>query len=336
MTPSRAGRCAAIAVAVSMAAASPGLAAEPMPVEVTSRPLSSFHLLSDETRFGALEYVGGFSMQGDSRVFGQLSAMRFLTPGGSFLGVADHGYWFAGRIERDGTGVPTGVADFTMTAMVDAEGRVLTDKERVDAEGLDIGGGVATVSFERRHRISEYALEPPAMGPPLRDLDFIVPRGELRFNAAFETVLRAHPHGIHEGARIAITERSIDTDGNIFAAILEGPERGIFKVARSDDFDVTDGALLPDGDLLLLERRFRATQGVAMRLRRIYGESVRRGALADGPVLLEAGMAHQVDNMEALDVWRREDGATIVSIMSDDNQSFLQRNLYLEFMLVED
>jgi hypothetical protein len=53
-------------------------------------------------------------------------------------------------------------------------------------------------------------------------------------------------------------------------------------------------------------------------------------------VLLEAGMAHQVDNMEAIDVWRREDGATMVSIMSDDNQSFLQRNLYLEFMLVED
>jgi len=44
-------------------------------------------------------------------------------------------------------------------------------------------------------------------------------------------------------------------------------------------------------------------------------------------------MNHQIDNMEAMDVWRRADGALIVSLMSDDNRSFLQRSLYLEFLL---
>jgi hypothetical protein len=39
--------------------------------------------------------------------------------------------------------------------------------------------------------------------------------------------------------------------------------------------------------------------------------------------------------MEGLDVWRREDGTTILSLISDDNQSFLQRTLYLEFALRE-
>jgi hypothetical protein len=39
--------------------------------------------------------------------------------------------------------------------------------------------------------------------------------------------------------------------------------------------------------------------------------------------------------MEGLDVWRRADGALMVSIVSDDNRSFLQRNLYLEFRLEE-
>jgi hypothetical protein len=39
--------------------------------------------------------------------------------------------------------------------------------------------------------------------------------------------------------------------------------------------------------------------------------------------------------MEGLDIWRRSDGALMVSIISDDNQSLLQRNLYLEFRLDE-
>src|SRR5690606_4447280 len=116
-------------------------------------------------------------------------------------------------------------------------------------------------------------------------------------------------------------------------AILEGPERGVFKVRRTDDYDVTDGVFLPGGDLLLLERRFSLPQGVGMRLRRIAGETVRNAALVDGETLMEASLAHNIDNMEGFDVWRRGDGALIVSLMSDDNQSFLQRTLYLEFVL---
>jgi hypothetical protein len=46
-------------------------------------------------------------------------------------------------------------------------------------------------------------------------------------------------------------------------------------------------------------------------------------------------MSYQIDNMEGLDVWRRADGVLMVSIVSDDNQSLLQRNLYLEFRLDE-
>ncbi len=77
-------------------------------------------------------------------------------------------------------------------------------------------------------------------------------------------------------------------------------------------------------------------EGVKMRLRRILGENVAKGAVADGPVLLDADMDYQIDNMEAMDVWQRADGAVMVSLMSDDNHSMLQRNLYLEFVLHED
>ena len=77
-------------------------------------------------------------------------------------------------------------------------------------------------------------------------------------------------------------------------------------------------------------------EGVKMRLRRVEAEGIVEGAVVDGPVLMDADMGYQIDNMEAMDVWQRADGAVMVSLMSDDNHSILQRNLYLEFILHED
>ena len=100
-------------------------------------------------------------------------------------------------------------------------------------------------------------------------------------------------------------------------------------------FDVTDGDFLPDGDLLLLERRFTLASGVGLRIRRIDGASLKPGAVVDGEIILEAGMSEEIDNMEGLDVVVGEDGSTRIVLVSDDNHSILQRNLMLEFRLVD-
>jgi len=305
-------------------------------MEIRARPITQFRIGSSERKFGTLEFVGGMEMTSRGRNFGSLSAFRFLKPGSEFIGVADTGFWFFGTIEHDAEGKPSGVADFRMMEMVGDAGVSTHDKWDSDAEGLAVRGDIATASFERGHRVSEYKIDPDGMGPPLRNLDFVIPSRELRQNRGMETIAHADPNGIHAGGRVVVSEKSLDKDGNIYAAIIEGPDKGLFTVKRNGEFDITDGAFLPDGDLLLLERSYSMARGVAMRLRRIYGESIRKGALADGPVLLEANMAYQIDNMEGLDVWRRGDGALIVSIISDDNHSILQRNLYLEFKLLEE
>ena len=328
---------AGLLLALAFAFSAPAARAEPaFAVAVDSRPIANFMLGSSQTRFGALDFVGGFEMRSEAPAFGQLSALRFLAPGGAFAGVADHGDWFFGRIVRDDSGVPLGLADFRMQPMVDRAGGIVDDKQLADAEGLEVGDdGVATVSFEREARLSEYRLGPDGAGRPLRDLDFVIPRRELRFNRGMETVVRAPADGPLRGARIVVAERSIDGDGNLFAAIVEGPGKGVFKVRRTDGFDVTDGAFLPDGDLVLLERRLSLASGIGMRLRRISGAAIAPGALVDGEVLMQADLAHRIDNMEGLDAWRREDGATVLSLISDDNQSFMQRTVYLEFLVSE-
>ena len=312
---------------------------QPAPVdqiEISARPITQFDIGREDNRFGPLEFVGGLELTSSSRDLGALSAFRFLTPGADFIGVADTGFWFFGTIVRDAEQRPEGMENFRLEQMVDDSGQSVDRKWLVDAEGLAVKDGIATVGFERNHRIAQFRIEPGGMKAPMRELDFLVPTYELRKNRGFETVVYGQPHGQHDGGLVIVSEKSLDKRGNNFAAIIEGPNQGVFTVKRNGEFDITDGAFLPNGDLLLLERSYRMAEGVKMRLRRIFGESIARGSVADGPVLLEADMGYQIDNMEGMDVWRRADGALIVSLISDDNHSILQRNLYLEFILHED
>jgi hypothetical protein len=87
---------------------------------------------------------------------------------------------------------------------------------------------------------------------------------------------------------------------------------------------------------LILERRFSLLRGVGMRIRRFPLDRVEPGAVLDGTVLIEAGNGHRIDNMEALAAHRNTAGETILTILSDDNFSVLQRTLLLRFALVED
>ena len=308
------------------------------PMEISVRPITQFQIGRDVRNFGPLEFVGGLEMTSYARDFGGLSSFRFLKPGSDFIGVADTGFWFFGTISRDDRQRPSGVKNFRMTQMVGEKGQPLDRKWDADAEGLAVRDGIATVGFERNHRIAQFRIDPGgAMQGPFRQLDFLVPKYELRQNRGFETVAWSDPAGPHKGALVIVSEKSLDKAGNNFAAILGGPHKGIFTVRRDGTgFDITDGAFLPDGDLLLLERSFSMAAGVKMRLRRIAADGIRKGAVADGPVLMQADMGYRIDNMEGLDVWRRADGALMVSLISDDNRSILQRNLYLEFILHQD
>jgi hypothetical protein len=85
---------------------------------------------------------------------------------------------------------------------------------------------------------------------------------------------------------------------------------------------------------LLLERRYSPVRGVAMRIRRLPLASLKEGALVDGPSMIEADLGYQIDNMEGIAVHHTETGETILTLVSDDNFSFIQRNLLLQFAVV--
>ena len=72
-----------------------------------------------------------------------------------------------------------------------------------------------------------------------------------------------------------------------------------------------------------------------MRIRRIGAGELKPGALIAGEMLLEADDSLNIDNMEAIAVHRAASGETVLTLMSDDNFSALQRTLIMQFTLPE-
>lgn len=281
-----------------------------------------------------LSFVGGLELSSSEALFGAFSSIRFLDAE-RFLGVFDTGYWITGRIVRNGEQRLSGVKEVALAPLLDRNGAESISKFQVDAESLAIeDGSRAHVGFEQRHRIVTY--EPMSdLGQALPSAPLSTPfdiRG-LRGNGGIEALMVAPSAGPLAGALVAISEKTVDKAGNLIAGILSGPLAGEFRVRPRDGFEVTDGAFLPDGDLLLLERRFSIASGVAMRLRRIKGDSLHPGMVVDGAILFEADNRSQIDNMEGMDVLSADDGSVRLILVSDDNHSLLQRTLMLEFRL---
>ena len=311
------------------------MAASTVDVPVSARQIPTFKVGSEQKRFGKLEFVGGLIMHSPEPLFGAISSIRFLPDGRHFLAVLDTGHWLTGAIDRNPSGVLSGISDVRIDTMLDENGHEAKRKMDMDAEGLALRAGQAFVSYERWPRIEIFARKDLATAKPVGQLPVLIPVEEFRRNAGIETLVASPIDGPLKGAMVIVAEGSFDKDGHLFAAVLEGPRKGIFAVAHDSSFSVTDGAFLPNGDLLLLERRFNLAEGIGMRIRRISVDAIKPGAVVDGEVLMEADLSNQIDNMEGIDVIAGPDGSTHVILVSDDNHSFLQRNIMLEFKLTQ-
>jgi hypothetical protein len=72
-----------------------------------------------------------------------------------------------------------------------------------------------------------------------------------------------------------------------------------------------------------------------MRIRRIVANDLKPGATITGDVLLDATDALNIDNMEGIAVHRSAARETILTLISDDNYSALQRTLLMQFAVPE-
>ncbi|ODN69868.1 esterase-like activity of phytase family protein [Methylobrevis pamukkalensis] len=307
-------------------------------------PLPSFRIVGDDDpRIGRLDYVGGFEIVDPTGRLGGLSALVLSRDGTRLRALSDDGVELRARLVRNAEDRPVGLADAAIRALVIADQR-MSRKSDLDTEGFDLvmedGQAVAYVSLEGSPRVARGVIGADGWIGELEKLD--LPREVRRIdgNAGLESIAVAPKGSRLAGRFLAIAEQApkgeADSPGWIFRQGTRDQRAApSFTVALSDGYSVTDAVFLPGGDLLILERRFGFSYGVGMRLRRIPGRDIRPGARLDGKVLVEASLAHEIDNMEGLAVWRDAAGRTRLSLVSDDNHSVLQRTLYLEFVLAE-
>lgn len=328
---------ALLAVAGSLAMAQTQRYADrPTRISILTSPIRYFDNRDPaQTRFGQLEFRGGLVLASTYRAFGGLSSIHLDAQGTRLLGVTDKGSWLRGRIVYRADR-PAGIADAEMAPILGPDGEPLAAAARgwYDAESLTESDGKFYVGIERVEKIVRFDVV----------RDGLTARGEpIAVPADFRTFTRnrgleclaAMPEGTaRAGTLIAVTEQSLDSNNNHRAYVIEGGRVTRFAVKRSGEFDVTDCAILPPADLLLLERRYSLFSSLGMRIRRIPLAAIKGGAVVDGHPLIEADLAHQIDNMEGIAVHRNARGETIITLVSDDNFSSIQRSLLLQFALV--
>jgi hypothetical protein len=204
-----------------------------------------------------------------------------------------------------------------------------------DTESIARNGDVVYIGIERVNQVLRFDFghdgvrahgRPIALPPAVR----MLPRTKGLESLVFV------PNGLPlAGTLIAISERGLDAHKNIIGFLIGGPQPGQFSVRRTDDFDISDAVLMPAGDLLVLERKASLRSGIGIRIRRIALKSLAPGALVDGPSIFDADLSEEIDNFEGIDVHVAADGETVVTMVSDDNFSIIQRTLVMQFTLID-
>ena len=309
--------------------------AEPVAIEVNARPIPSFDPGDrSHVRFGALEYRSGLVLTSGFRAFGGLSGLRLDAKGERFISFSDKGNWFTGRIVYSGREM-TGLADVEAAPMLGPDGRPITARGWFDSESIALDGPLVYIGLERVNKVLRFDFSKGFTRSKAEEVPLPPAARKLPNNKGLEALVVV-PNGLPlAGTLIAISERGLDADGNLIAFLVGGNTPGQFAVRRTEKFDVSDAVLLPSGDLLILERKFSWLSGMEVRIRRIALASVAPGALVDGPVIFSADLGDELDNMEGIDAHVTPEGDTVLTLVSDDNFSIIQRTLLLQFTLVE-
>lgn len=317
---------------------------EQIPVE--SRRIDHFHKSEPARRsFGRLQFRGGLVLTSPSRYFGGWSGLELSADGSKLLAISDAGVWMTADLAYDGI-KPSVLSNARIGPLLGLGGAPLTKEKDRDAEALMLldgtfAKGTVLIAFEQNHRIGRFPVSDKGIGAAIAYLPLTPDMKRQPPNKSLESVcvLRGPSN---KGALVALSERYPSRGGKLHRGWLQatGSPAGAWSqldIRNVDGFDLTDCRGLPDGSLLILERRFRWSswyEGVKVRLRRFPAIEIKPGVELEGETLLDADIGYEIDNLEGLSVHRSAQGETVLTMISDNNfNSFIQRTVLLQFTL---
>jgi len=270
-------------------------------------------------RVGALRFLDGWALASADDRFGGISALH--VEGGAVTAISDTGMVIRFPVPGARARLPV-----RFDPLVEGRG-TRTRKENRDSEAMLIRDGQMWIAFERHNMIWRYdratlRAQAAARPPPMR---------RWGSNSGAEALVR-----LADGRVLVLAEgrsAGATSDAVLFAGdpAVAGTRSARLRYHRPAGFRATDAALLPDGRILILNRRFGWLDGLSARL---VAARIGLGGVIAGTEIAALAAPLTIDNLEALSVVRDGD-PPIMSIASDDNFSPLQRPLLLKFELVE-
>jgi hypothetical protein len=276
-------------------------------------------------RIGALTYLGGVRLSSPDPAFGSFSAMQVM--GDRFLLVSDGGNMVRFRMGAD---FQVRDAAFGDISLGPGNGQRKADRD-VESLATDPATGDIWLGFERENAIWRYdasLARRARFAHPLAMRDWSANGGpeamaRLRDGRFIVVSESTRPRGFRNGrAALMFAGDPTEVPGRAFS----------FAYLPPAGFNPSDMAELPDGRLLILNRRFAVPALFTAKLVLVDPTAIRPGAAVSGREIahFEAPLLH--DNFEALAV-TREGPDTILWIASDDNQQFWERSLLLKFRI---
>lgn len=272
---------------------------------------------------GRLTWLAGARVESDDPIAGGFSALA--VQGGRFTLLNDGGNF------AEFTFGPKGqVANVRFGELPDGPGTGWEKRDR-DSESLAVGGdGTVWVGFERANAIWRYApgfarAEASARPTAIRRWDS---------NGGPESLVR-----LRDGRFVSFSEDSKWRGRPGIAAVLfpgdptAHPKAAVrFRYISEPGYAVSDATTLPNGDIIVLERRWLLPLRFRSRLTLVRPAALKPGALVRGVELGRIVDPWPTENYEGLAV-TREGKATILWLVSDNDQSWWRPTYLLKLRL---
>ena len=277
--------------------------------------------LKADVRKWQLEQVGFLNIDRNEKDYGGFSGLVISNEGTEALVVTDKSFFFVLELLRDENDILTGYSVIRKGRILSSKGEHLNGRN-TDSESIVIDkNNNYYISFESNHRIMMHA--------KVEGKGVFVPKHpmfrKLSVNKGIEALAIDADNRL-----IAIPEKPPSGISDIPIFRLQNDEWEIVKYVKiNDNFLVTDAEILPEGLLLILERKFSWTQGFKTRFRLISLDKFDNKE----PVTVFTSTANQFDNLEGVTLWRDKNGEMRILTVSDDNFHPLQQSEIREFFL---